>query len=593
MKHPINCTRKFVYAKEEKKKASIKELRPYLRYYKKFNWKLFGIFWLFILSCFCAVMIPIYTGKGLALFTTDFDVKKIVYTVSLVLMFALANGILSMIINRIWSYITVNSTYYINQDLIKRLNIITQKSFDSADSGIFTARLYGDVSTIGSIPMEVMKYFFNFITELSFVAYTFSLNIWVGLFMLAFDFVSILVAFYRINTRQKHKRFIQKISEKQLSFRSETIRGMKDIRGINATDQVVEKNDELTKEKLEYEYSASLKIQKIFLVEKIYRATMDFVFIILCVYMLVIGQLEIAGFMIAYNYRGRLFNFANYAVTIKDYFSNCNLAAQRLNEILDESKYPVEKYGDIELANPVGQLQFKNVTFGYGKEDVLKNINLDIKPNTITALVGLSGAGKSTVVALVDRFYDIKDGNGEICIDGINIKKLTRNGLRDNVCAISQNPYIFNMTIADNLRLANSCITEEQMIDALKRANIYDYVQSLPQNINTKLGENGIKLSGGQKQRIAIARALCRKSKIILFDEATSALDNKNQQKIKDTIFELAKDHTVIVIAHRLSTIVDAQNIVLIHDGQVKAQGKHKELMKKCVEYYDLYNSEE
>ena len=593
MKYPIHRTRKFNYTKEEKKKASIKELKPYVKYYKKFSGKLFGIFLLFVVSCFSAVMVPIYTGKGLALFTADFNAQKIIYVSSLVLMFGLFHNLFSFLINRVWVFISVNSTYYINKDLVSRLNVITQKSFDNADSGTFTTRLYSDVSVIGSVPMEVMSYIFNFVTELSFVAYTFALNLYVGLFMFGFAIACLMLSFYRINTRQKHKRFIQKIAEKQHSFRSETLRGMKDIRGINASEQVADKNDEIMIEKSEYEYSASIKIQKVFWVEKTFKGVMGLVFVALCVYLLMQGQLEIAGFMIAYNYRGRLFNFANYAVTIKDYLSNCSLSAQRLNEIFDESKYPIEKYGTTELSDIQGELEFNNVTFGYGKGDVLKNINLKITPNMVTALVGLSGAGKSTIVSLIDRLYDIQDGNGEICIDGVNIKDLTKDSLRDNVCSISQSPYIFNMTIAENLALANKNVSTEQMEEALRRANILDFVNSLPDKLNSKLGENGVKLSGGQKQRIAIARALCRKSKIILFDEATSALDNQNQQIIKDTIFELAKDHTVVVIAHRLSTIVDAQNIILIQDGQVKAQGTHKQLMKNCKDYYELYNSEE
>ncbi len=149
------------------------------------------------------------------------------------------------------------------------------------------------------------------------------------------------------------------------------------------------------------------------------------------------------------------------------------------------------------------------------------------------------------------------------------------------------------MTIAENLRLANPNATDEQLIDVLKSANIWDFVQELPDKLDSKLGENGIKVSGGQKQRIAIARALLKNSKVILFDEATSALDNINQDKIKDTIKTLSHDHTIVIIAHRLSTVIDSDNIIFLNNGKILAQGKHKQLMTKCSEYRKLYNAED
>ena len=189
--------------------------------------------------------------------------------------------------------------------------------------------------------------------------------------------------------------------------------------------------------------------------------------------------------------------------------------------------------------------------------------------------------------------YDIKDGEGEILLDGTNIKELTRNSLRTNICCITQSPYIYNMTVRENLLLAKTDATEEEIISALKDANIYDFIEKLEKGLDSTLGENGVKLSGGQKQRIAIARAILKNSKVIMFDEATSALDNINQAEIKKTISYLAKEHTVVVIAHRLSTIVDADNIIFIKDGNVFAQGKHKDLIKTCQDYKNLYIEEE
>ncbi|MDY2696009.1 MAG: ABC transporter ATP-binding protein, partial [Eubacteriales bacterium] len=303
---------------------------------------------------------------------------------------------------------------------------------------------------------------------------------------------------------------------------------------------------------------------------------------------------EIAMFIIAYNYKGRINNFANIIVRAKSYMSECLFAAQHLNEIFDESKYPIEHFGDKTLTDVKGIIEFKNVSFGYNEgSNVLNNINLTFSPNKVSAIVGLSGAGKSTIVSLINRLYDIKDGEGEILLDGTNIKELTRNSLRTNICCITQNPYIYNMTVRENLLLAKTDATEEEIISALKDSNIYDFIEKLEKGLDSTLGENGVKLSGGQKQRIAIARAILKNSKVIIFDEATSALDNINQAEIKKTIAYLAKEHTVVVVAHRLSTIVDADNIIFIKDGNVFVQGKHKDLIKTCQDYKNLYIEEE
>ena len=235
-----------------------------------------------------------------------------------------------------------------------------------------------------------------------------------------------------------------------------------------------------------------------------------------------------------------------------------------------------------------------NVSFGYNdKVKVLNNVNITFNPNKVSAIVGLSGAGKSTIVSLINRLYDIKDGDGEILLDGTNIKELTRDSLRNNVCCITQSPYIYNMTIRENLLLAKQDATDDEIVCALKEANIYQFIESLEKGLDSILGENGIMLSGGQKQRIAIARAILKNSKVIMFDEATSALDNINQAEIKKTISYLSKEHTIVVIAHRLSTIVDADNIIFIKDGNVFAQGTHKNLIKTCKDYKNLYIEEE
>lgn len=593
-KYPINKTRKFVYSKEEKKPAKIKEIKRFFKYYGKFKFLLCVIAILLVGVGVCSVVTPILTGSMIALFTAEFNAKMVLNYAVAVFLVALVSNLLGFFLHKLWVFVSANSVFNITKDLTIRINEISQSSFDNAESGTFTTRLYSDVGTVGRAPLDIMNFVAEAFTQVGFLTYTFALNVWIGLFMLAYVVISISIEYFRINLRQKQRRFVRKVGERESSFRHENLRGMKDIRSVNATENVIGQSLEITKEKLEYELEAERKMNRLSRVRHFLMDFLAFAFIALNVYLLVNGHIALSVFLIAYNYRGKINGFASYVVNIKSYMSDLALAAFHLNEIFDETKYPIEKFGNINLQNVKGNLEFKNVTFAYVDQDnVLNNVNLKFEQNKITSLVGLSGAGKSTIVSLINRLYDVADGNGEILLDGTNIKLLTKECLRSNICYISQSPYIYNMTVEQNLKLAKEDASQEEIVDALKKANIYDDIINLPEGLQSKLGENGIKLSGGQRQRVAIARAILRNSKVLLFDEATSALDNKNQSKIKSAIKDLSKTHTIVMIAHRLSTVVDSDNIIFVKDGAVYDQGTHNELMKHCQEYYDLYIEED
>lgn len=209
----------------------------------------------------------------------------------------------------------------------------------------------------------------------------------------------------------------------------------------------------------------------------------------------------------------------------------------------------------------------------------------------MVAIVGKSGEGKSTILKLITKSYDISDG--EILIDNYNINELSEKTIKNNISIVSQSPYIFNLSIKDNIKLANPQATDEEIVEVCKKARIHDVITEMKDGYDTIVGENGVILSGGQKQRIAIARALIKKSKIILLDEATSSLDNDNQEKIKNVIKDLSKDHTVIIVAHRLSTIVNSDSILVLNNHGIIDSGTHNELMEKCLEYKNLYEIEE
>ena len=217
-------------------------------------------------------------------------------------------------------------------------------------------------------------------------------------------------------------------------------------------------------------------------------------------------------------------------------------------------------------------------------------MNFKINPNETIGFVGKSGAGKTTVLSLINKMYNVNDNM--IFLDNYDINTLDESSITSNITLVTQNPYIFNMSIKDNLKIVSKKASLSKIKEVCKIACIHDFIMSLPDKYDTKIGEGGVALSGGQRQRIAIARALLRNTKIILFDEATSALDNETQNLIQKSINNMKGDYTILIVAHRLSTIINADRILFLDDGKVKDEGTHKELLKKNKDYKYLYDME-
>lgn len=273
---------------------------------------------------------------------------------------------------------------------------------------------------------------------------------------------------------------------------------------------------------------------------------------------------------------------------MKDTLNHMEVSARRMDEIMQG--YPKEKFGSKSLVEAKGNIEFSKVKFNYGEQGVFDNLTFCVKSGECVGIVGRSGEGKSTILSLIPRLYDVQGGC--IKIDGVDIKDLKKDSLRNMVSFVSQAPYIFNVSIKDNLLFANPDATQNEIENACRKAELHDFIMSKPDGYDTLVGEGGITLSGGQRQRLAIARALLRNSKILLLDEATSALDNLTQQKIKQTITNLGHDYTIIIVAHRLSTVVDCDKIYILANHKIEAEGTHKELLKISKSYRQLYEEE-
>lgn len=261
---------------------------------------------------------------------------------------------------------------------------------------------------------------------------------------------------------------------------------------------------------------------------------------------------------------------------------------KRFLEIMDE-KIEEEKENAIDDIELKGNIEFKNVKFSYEtKSDILNNISFTINKGETIALVGESGGGKTTICHLIPNFYKVSEG--EILIDGININDLSFKCLRRSIGIVQQDVFLFNGSIKENILYGKLDASDEEVIEASKKAKIYDYIMTLPNGFDTEIGERGIKLSGGQKQRLSIARVFLKNPAILILDEATSALDNATEIQIQEALNELAKGRTTIVVAHRLSTIKNANRILVISKGKIMEDGNHQELLKNDGVYAKLYN---
>ncbi|HLR07641.1 MAG TPA: ABC transporter ATP-binding protein [Bacillota bacterium] len=306
-------------------------------------------------------------------------------------------------------------------------------------------------------------------------------------------------------------------------------------------------------------------------------------------YQVIGGNLSI-GTMVAFvTYMERVYSPLRRLINSSTMLTQSVASIDRVFEFLNEPYDIVDKPDAKVLGRVEGIVTMENVSFRYEDEegDVLKNINLDVQKGETIALVGMSGGGKSTLISLLPRFYDVT--NGSIKVDGIDIRDVQARSLRDNIGMVLQDNLLFSESIAMNIRMGNPKATDEEVVAAAKAANAHDFIMDLPHGYDTPVGERGVKLSGGQKQRIAIARVFLKNPPILIFDEATSALDLESEHIIQEAMEKLASDRTTFIVAHRLATITHADRIVVIENGKIQEIGRHDELMRKKGSYYNLY----
>lgn len=536
---------------------------------------------------------PIFIGKALeflllkkyALFVKYlvlyFSGYVIVYGVFLIPRMILYNKLQMSFINKVC------------KDMYNKYQNLPAIAFEKAGVGELINRLSSDPDRVLDLLNQLVKMILKIIMALIIVVVSFKISIFIGIEITIFAIIMGIISSKYFPVIKSTQKEIKQESDKLIKRATENLTGIREIKALGIKNNMIN----LINNDIDNYCNKSLKINRY---ESVYNGlnnivyyVLQFIILLTCGYLFIKGHIVYSVLMMVHTYIWRIDEVAETLSSFGVNYNKVKVSLSRIDEVVNNKIFKDEIYGDINLNNPKGNVTFKNVSFKYTKKEnlTLDNLSLNIKTNQKTAIVGRSGNGKTTIFNLLLRYFDVT--NGEVLIDGVDIKDFTEESLRKTISCVRQNPFLFNMSIFENFKIVKPDITLKEVKEVCKRAYIDEYIESLPKKYNTIIGEGGINLSGGQKQRLAIARTLLLDTKIILFDEATSALDNESQKYIKMTIDDLTKDHTIIIIAHRLSTIIDADEILVIENGKLESKGTHKELLKKSKVYKGLYENEE
>lgn len=544
-----------------------------------------------IITVIVSVVVPIISASIIVYLTDSMFYQLLMMTIVLC-----GLGLLRNLVNyfsRSYSIIIFRESFIkIQTELGQNILKLENKIIDSNSSGVFIQRLTNDTSRLADIFNVLNLYLSRILINVGIFIAVFIINFWAFLYLIVMVFILYLVENKRVKIYNLEDKKFRKDSEKVSGFVGEIVRGIRDIKMLHSEESFSLELHNQVQELNQTRYQMSRVNNQYHLVRFCLQDLFDMGLIFLLVFMIMDGNLAVANALVIHNYMGRVTSIIDVLGILLQSIKDFNLSCSRVFSIMFSDKFSKEKFGDKHLDRVRGDFCFSHVNFHYDSSEkkVLNDLSFEVHANETVAFVGKSGAGKTTIFNLLCKMYDVD--NGTITIDGVDISLLDRESIRGNITIISQNPYIFHLSIRDNLRLVQPDMTEEDMIHSCKLACIHEFIMSLPDDYDTIVGEGGVNLSGGQRQRLAIARAFLQKTEIILFDEATSSLDNETQREIQKAINNLKKDYTILIIAHRLSTIINSDRILFIKEGYIVAEGTHKELLKKSKDYKELYESE-
>ena len=487
----------------------------------------------------------------------------------------------------------ISSSIYKNivDDLYVKIQSLDMEYFSTTKVGELMTKVLNDPANVNTFILEFFEFLKYVFTAISYlvIAIRIDWKLTLGMF---------IVAPILMTTVKKYSKKLKKSGKERQeatgtlnSKLQETLSGIRVIRAFATEKQEIHNFKKI-----------SLELKKVVMKTVGYNAKSNSVsealnYVMMAILLLFGGYRILRGrvfttgdFLTIMSAIGSMYTPVRRSANIYNSLSTNIPSIGRIFEILDVVPEIADTPDCVKFEEFRSDITFENVDFSYKDNDekILKNINLVAKKGETVALVGNSGGGKSTLVNLIPRFFDVDAG--EISIDGINVKDYKIKSLRKKIGIVPQETFLFGGTVLENIRYGNQHATFEEVIEAAKKANAHEFIEKLEQGYETEIGERGVKLSGGQKQRISIARAILENPQILILDEATSALDNESEQLVQDALEKLMKGKTTFVIAHRLSTIINSDKIVVIQQGEIKEVGTHEELLDKDGIYKSLYN---
>ena len=570
---------------------SLKEFKALLNFVKEYKIKLVIASILIFLCELSEILVGYLNGAAIEAITNMALKKALIYLGTYLAMKIIMDGFLSIKADSMLQKIESAVTRKLGFFTYKKALDLPAYAYEKTSSGEIINRITNDTDTLSFSFSQLLQIFSSLVGSIILIVYIF-LNSWiVGVEILAFVFILFLIIRkYQPILKNVHKER-RKEQDNFTSLVTESIRGVREIKTLGIKRNLISDMIEIIK-KIYQKSENEIDLRKKFnLMTRFLKALLEVGVFMTCAVLLYYNKTTLTFFIAMTYYVYRYMWLIENINSFTQVYQRVVVSLGRVNEILENKLYQDEQFGKESLEKTKGIVEFKDVIFSYPDEDIILNhFNLTLEPNKKIAIVGKSGQGKSTLFNLMTRVFEPTEG--EILLDGVNIKSLKEENLRKHISIIRQEPFIFNRTIEENFKLVNSNITLDKIRKYAKTAYLDDYIMTLPNGYQTKLGEGGVNLSGGQKQRLAIARTLAKESKVILFDEATSALDNQSQNYIKKAIDNLVKNHTVVIVAHRLSTIMDADIIHVGEKGKIIASGTHKELLKNSEIYRNLYETE-
>jgi ATP-binding cassette, subfamily B, bacterial len=565
-------------------------IKRFIKYYKPHR----GLFILDMVVAFLAAVLavftPILTRNLLKTHIPNKDLHGIITLLAVMAVIMIFKSIFTYIRIR-WGHVMgVRMESDMRSDVFAHLQKLSFNYFDNVKTGHIMSRISNDLNMIAEVahhaPEDLIISAFMIIG--SFTA-MFHYNR--SLALIALIPVPLLIIWgMTFGHRMKGGfRLVRKRIADINSSVENSVQGIREVKSFT--------NEHLEMEKFGHiNFSFQRAKEKMYRLMSIYHAGMtfltDFYYWLVIgggVYLIFLGKIDVIDLLTFTLYVNFILRPIERLVHFTEQFQQGSAAFERFIEIMDIEPDINDKKNAISLENVAGEIEISDLTFKYSSSEdwVLQNINLSVPAGKTIALVGESGAGKSTVASLIPRFYEAQKGS--ISIDGKNIMDLTQESLRKNIGIVQQNVFLFDTSIRDNIIYGKPDATDEEVIEAARKANILSFIQTLPEGFETLTGERGVKLSGGQKQRISIARAFLKNPPILIFDEATSSLDTESEAFIQKAMEKLSQNRTTVIIAHRLSTVRKADLLYVINKGKIVEQGTHDELMAKKEYYHNLY----